>query len=245
MNFGLKALACLLLYPDAALKDNLPEIKEGVGGSSLSDDQKDKLYIFINHLAETPLSDLQKDYVSTFDIGKKASLNLFEHMHGDSRERGSAMLNLKKLYEERGLSIESDEFPDYLPMFLEFLSGLGYSEAQALLDSAARHIAPIDIALQKSESPWRAVTGAILSLSAMKNSEIKLERDDLLPTTEAESFDSPVRFGGNADPVQTVHFKQAEDQKIFRETNFTPFLWIAPRRRFLSQRHHLVIEIIP
>ena len=90
MNFGLKALACLLLYPDAALKDNLPEIKEGVGGSSLSDDQKDKLYIFINHLAETPLSDLQKDYVSTFDIGKKASLNLFEHMHGDSRERGSA-----------------------------------------------------------------------------------------------------------------------------------------------------------
>ncbi len=42
MNFGLKALACLLLYPDAALKDNLPEIKEGVGGSSLSDDQKDK-----------------------------------------------------------------------------------------------------------------------------------------------------------------------------------------------------------
>lgn len=76
MNFGLKALACLLLYPDAALKDNLPEIKEGVGGSSLSDDQKDKLYIFINHLAETPLSDLQKDYVSTFDIGKKASLNL-------------------------------------------------------------------------------------------------------------------------------------------------------------------------
>ena len=102
----------------------------------------------------------------------------------------------------------ANEFPDYLPMFLEFLSGLGYSEAQALLDSAARHIAPIDIALQKSESPWRAVTGAILSLSAMKNSEIKLERDDLLPTTEAESFDSPVRFGGNADPVQTVHFKQ-------------------------------------
>ena len=107
MNFGLKALACLLLYPDAALKDNLPEIKEGVGGSSLSDDQKDKLYIFINHLAETPLSDLQKDYVSTFDIGKKASLNLFEHMHGDSRERGSAMLNLKKLYEERGLRVMS------------------------------------------------------------------------------------------------------------------------------------------
>lgn len=208
MNFGLKALACLLLYPDAALKDNLPEIKEGVGGSSLSDDQKDKLYIFITTWQRLPYPICKKIMSRHLISGRRRALIFLEHMHGDSRERGSAMLNLKKLYEERGLSIEGDEFPDYLPMFLEFLSGLGYSEAQALLDSAARHIAPIDIALQKSESPWRAVTGVILSLSAMKNSEIKLERDDLLPTTEAESFDSPVRFGGNADPVQTVHFKQ-------------------------------------
>lgn len=74
MNFGLKALACLLLYPDAALKDNLPEIKEGVGGSSLSDDQKDKLYIFINHLAETPLSDLQKIMSRHLISGRRRAL---------------------------------------------------------------------------------------------------------------------------------------------------------------------------
>ena len=129
-------------------------------------------------------------------------------MHRDSRERGSAMINLKKLYEERGLTIQSNEFPDYLPMFLEFLSGLDDAEAQALLDGAARHIAAIDAALKKEESPWAVVTGAIMSLTAMKTSEVKFERDDLLPTTEAESFDSPVRFGGNADPVQTVHFKK-------------------------------------
>ena len=215
MNLGLKALACLLLYPDelqvritdAALKDNLQEIKEAVAESTLANDQKEALEIFINHMIETPMADLQKEYVATFDIGKKASLNLFEHMHGDSRERGSAMINLKKLYEERGLTIESNEFPDHLPMFLEFLSGLNEAEAQALLDGAA-HIAAIDVALKKEESPWAVVTGAIMSLTAMKNSEVKFERDDLLPTTEAESFDSPVRFGGNADPVQTVHFKK-------------------------------------
>lgn len=208
MNLGLKALACLLLYPDAVLKDNLQEIKEAVAESTLANDQKETLEIFINHMIETPMADLQKEYVATFDIGKKASLNLFEHMHGDSRERGSAMINLKKLYEERGLTIESNEFPDYLPMFLEFLSGLNDAEAQALLDGAARHIAAIDVALKKEESPWAVVTGAIMSLTAMKTSEVKFERDDLLPTTEAESFDSPVRFGGNADPVQTVHFKK-------------------------------------
>ena len=146
MNLGLKALACLLLYPDAVLKDNLQEIKAAVAESTLAKDQKEALEIFINHMIETPMADLQKEYVATFDIGKKASLNLFERMHGDSRERGSAMINLKKLYEERGLTIESNEFPDYLPMFLEFLSGLNDAEAQALLDGAARHIAAIDVA---------------------------------------------------------------------------------------------------
>ena len=199
MNLGLKALACLLLYPDAVLKDNLQEIKAAVAESTLAKDQKEALEIFINHMIETPMADLQKEYVATFDIGKKASLNLFEHMHRDSRERGSAMINLKKLYEERGLTIQSNEFPDYL---------LDDAEAQALLDGAARHIAAIDAALKKEESPWAVVTGAIMSLTAMKTSEVKFERDDLLPTTEAESFDSPVRFGGNADPVQTVHFKK-------------------------------------
>lgn len=208
MNLGLKALACLLLYPDAVLKDNLSEIKAAVAESMLSGEQKEKLSIFIDHMIQTPMADLQKEYVSTFDIGKKASLNLFEHMHGDSRERGTAMINLKKLYEERGLKIESNEFPDYLPMFLEFLSGLNDADTQVLLDGAVRYIAAIDISLKKSESPWVAVTSALLSLSSIKTSEVKFERDDLLPTTEAESFDSPVRFGGNADPVQTVHFKK-------------------------------------
>ncbi len=100
--------------------------------------------------------------------------------------------------------MKSNEFPDYLPMFLEFLSGLNDAEAQALLDGAARHIAAIDVALKKEESPWAAVTGAIMSLTAMKTSEVKFERDDLLPTTEAESFDSPVRFGG----VTLIRFRR-------------------------------------
>ena len=72
MNLGLKALACLLLYPDAALKDNLQEIKEAVAESTLANDQKEALEIFINHMIETPMADLQKEYVATFDIGKKA-----------------------------------------------------------------------------------------------------------------------------------------------------------------------------
>lgn len=207
MDYELKALACLLLYPDAALKDNLDEIRGALqSGERIPLPQKEALLLFIKHMRETPMADLQKDYVRTFDIGKRASLNLFEHMHGDSRERGAAMLRLKKLYEERGLEIQGIEMPDYLPMFLEFLSGLSAQESQIYLESAAKHIAALDTELRKEESPWQAVTGAVLSLTGYQPEPLKPERDDLIPQTEAESFDSPVRFSGNADPVQTVHF---------------------------------------
>lgn len=209
MDYELKALSCLLLYPDAVLKDGLEEIREVVaGGKRIPNNQKTGVLSLIDHLKNTPMASLQKDYVATFDVGKRASLNLFEHMHGDSRERGAAMLRLKKLYEDRGLEVKSIEMPDYLPMFLEFLSGLSPQEASIYLNSAAAYIAALDRELRKEESQWQSVTAAVLALTDHKPEVIKPERDDLIPQTEAESFESPVRFSGNADPVQTIHFKK-------------------------------------
>lgn len=157
------------------------------------------------------------------------------------------MINLKKLYEERGLTIESNEFPDYLPMFLEFLSGLNDAEAQALLDGAARHIAAIDVALKKEESPWAVVTGAIMSLTAMKNSEVKFERDDLLPTTEAESFDSPVRFEETPIRYRPCISKNEKSGRSKDPPHkiFSPhFFGLLQGEDFRLKRHHPVIEII-
>lgn len=208
MDYELKALSCLLLYPDARLKDGLDEIRGVIeSGNRIPPIPKEELLSFADYLKSSHLSELQKQYVATFDVGKRASLNLFEHMHGDSRERGAAMLRLKKLYEDRGLEVKSIEMPDFLPMFLEFLSGLSSKEASIYLNSAAKHIAALDVELKKEESPWKAVTGAILSLTDYKPEEVKADRDDLIPQTEAESFESPVRFGGSADPVQTIHFQ--------------------------------------
>ena len=117
------------------------------------------------------------------------------------------MIALRKLYEDHGLVIESNELPDYLPMFLEFLSGLDWNDAMVYLESASRHIVPLNNELKKENCPWQTVTEALLCLASVKGAEDRLSRDDLMPDIEAESFDRPVTFGGSADPTQKgVHF---------------------------------------
>lgn len=210
MTPELKALGCLLLYPDENLIESLGEIQNYIERSSLiSEKWKTALSVLKRSMQEVPLSDLQKQYVATFDIGKRASLNLFEHMHGDSRDRGAAMLNLRRLYSDHGLEVSSNEMPDFLPMLLEFLSGLSSEDAMVYLKSAAKHIVKIDKQLQREESPWEAVTGALLSLAGEEPDGAEMTREDLLPSLEAESFDQPVKFGSSADPVQQgVHFRK-------------------------------------
>lgn len=224
MNTEFKALSCMLCYPCAQIKDGVDEIAESIRiNSDLSQRNKEALGKFLNEYKKTSLADLQKEYVGTFDIGRKASLNLFEHMHGDSRERGAALVSLKKLYEERGLQVESSEFADYLPMFLEFLSGIRRDEALVYLVAAAPYIARIHNELQKSASRWEPVVEAALEISqkggqggeiilAEKERRTLKERDDLMPETEAESFDRPVTFGAQADPtLASVHFSGFEN----------------------------------
>lgn len=205
MIFELKALACLLLYPNTNLIESLEEVQNYIDRSLvISEKWKLALLALMNRMKEIPLSDLQKQYVATFDLGKRASLNLFEHMHGDSRDRGAAMLNLRRLYSDHGLEVSSSEMPDFLPMLLEFLSGLSTEDAMVYLKSSAKHITKIDQQLQREESPWEAVTGTLLSLAGEEPDSTVVARDDFLPSLEAESFDQPVKFGSSSDPVQQV-----------------------------------------
>jgi nitrate reductase delta subunit len=72
-------------------------------------------------LAQSPI-DAEADYVQLFDCGRATSLHLFEHVHGDSRDRGPAMIDLAKTYEAAGLYLAEGELPDYLPVVLEYAS---------------------------------------------------------------------------------------------------------------------------
>ena len=203
MIWELKALACLLIYPDEEVKDTIPDVDRILQTSDRFDlETKELLSDFCRWFMETPLTPLQKDYVATFDIGKSASLNLFEHTQGDSKDRGSVMVELNQLYEEHGLEYTSSELPDYLPAFLEFLSGLKPEDADLWLESTLAPLTTIDRELQLDESPWAAVTAAIINfIGAERPEAAERTTDEMIPTLDAEYYEAPVTFGGAPNPV--------------------------------------------
>ena len=111
------------------------------------------------------LYELQEDYVATFDRGRAHSLHLFEHIHGESRDRGQAMVNLAEAYAGKGLVIDRPELPDYLPLFLEFLSCCAPREAIDLLGEPVEVIAAVGQRLSEKDSPYAAVFEALVALS--------------------------------------------------------------------------------
>src|SRR3546814_637451 len=97
--------------------------------------QPDRLVVLeplLGYLGEGDLIDLQENYVATFDRRAAHSLHLFEHIHGESRDRGQALIDLRQEYINHGLLPDTNELPDYIPLFLEFLGQIPQDEAQAL-----------------------------------------------------------------------------------------------------------------
>ena len=111
---------------------------------------------FIAELKVADIYDVQEEFVGTFDRGRTHSLHLFEHIHGESRDRGQAMVNLADAYEEKGFFIDQAELPDYIPLFLEFLSLCPVDEAVALLGEPIDIVATIAARLKKRGSSYAA-----------------------------------------------------------------------------------------
>ena len=133
MNRSLKALGVLLAYPSAELRAALPEIAAALEADRrLGEPALAALRELVAELTGGDAMDLEERYVGLFDRGRLTSLNLFEHVHGESRERGPAMVDLKQLYQRAGLRMTTRELPDYLPALLEFLSLRPEPEARDL-----------------------------------------------------------------------------------------------------------------
>jgi nitrate reductase delta subunit len=131
---SLRVLAALLAYPDAALRQHLAEMRDILRDeAALSTPRLVALQALIDHLAAAELLESEADYVELFDRGRGTSLHLFEHVHGDSRDRGPAMIDLAQTYEKAGLYLAPGELPDYLPAVLEFVSTQPPTEARAFL----------------------------------------------------------------------------------------------------------------
>jgi nitrate reductase delta subunit len=144
----------------------LPEIADVVRATALlrSREQRDLLDL-IDELGHGDLLEAEERYVDLFDRGRALSLHLFEHLHGDSRDRGTAMVDLKRIYERAGFELSARELPDYLPVLLEYLSCRGLAEARAMLADCAHILTTIGRSLIARRSRYAAVVQALLVIA--------------------------------------------------------------------------------
>jgi len=204
MTATLKALSLLLVYPTEDIRDAMPEVARIIQSEGLIDEpQLSKLTKIIGDIGGGDIYDLQERYVLLFDRTRSLSLHLFEHVHGEGRERGPAMVDLQELYEQHGLEIDRPELPDFLPMFLEFLSTLPLPEARSLLGEMLHIVTAIKQRLKKRRSPYATVFRAIEvvakgTASAADVAELMAAPDpdpDNLEALDEAWEDKPVMFG--------------------------------------------------
>lgn len=165
----LRAIAALLTYPSSELLAARGEFMEAIRAEGwLSANGQRKVGDFLDYLNGGPLEDLQEAYVDLFDRTPSLSLYLFEHVHGDSRDRGQALVELDSLYREKNLENASEHTPDYLPLFLEYLSVLTPGEARENLEAAVDIISILEARLKTRQSPYHSLLGALEDLAARK-----------------------------------------------------------------------------
>ena len=190
---SLRVLAALLGYPDTQLRSHLPEMRSLLRADvALTASRRAELDALMDALQRADPLDAESAYVELFDRGRATSLHLFEHVHGDSRDRGPALIDLGQTFEAAGLVLAEGELPDYLPAVLEFVSTQPPREARAFLGEMAHIFNAIFGALLKRESAYASVLGALLELAGEKAQPVEPAADEPLDDSWAE----PVVFDG-------------------------------------------------
>ncbi|PLO47323.1 nitrate reductase molybdenum cofactor assembly chaperone [Klebsiella pneumoniae] len=192
----------LLEYPDAALWQHQQEMFEALASSEkLSKEDAHALGVFLRDLvAQDPL-DAQAAYSELFDRGRATSLLLFEHVHGESRDRGQAMVDLMAQYERHGLLLDSHELPDHLPLYLEYLAQLPEEEALGGLRDVAPILGLLSARLQQRESRYAVLFELLLKLANTQVDSQKVAekiadeaRDDTPQALDAVWEEEQVKF---------------------------------------------------
>jgi nitrate reductase delta subunit len=201
MKLTLRALAALLGYPSTELKESAAEVRHVLRSEAvLPSAELARLETLLTNLETTELLDLQSAYSELFDRSRSLSLHLFEHVHGDSRERGQAMIDLGQQYMESGFFLEASELPDFVPVFLEYASCLSARDAREMLGQPAHVFAALAERLDKREAPYGAVFHALVALSKVRvDADARALVDENTPAVDAADIDAeweeaPVSF---------------------------------------------------
>jgi len=211
----LRVLAHLLNYPDSDLLMHLSDLRKALREErALSASRIAELEALMDTLSRTDALENEATYVGLFDRGRATSLHLFEHVHGDSRERGRAMIDLAQTYDKAGLFLAPGELPDYLPVVLEFVSTQPAREARAFLSEMAHLYNAIFNALRERGSAYASVLGALLELAGEKAQPVKIAPDEPLDVAWVEpmAFDGCSSHGqAKPNQPQPVHIVRRHD----------------------------------
>jgi nitrate reductase delta subunit len=164
-----KVLSAMLSYPTRALQEAARDLIVALNVEQLLPaGNRAAVGALVRDVGKEDLLEAQAHYVDLFDRTRSLSLHLFEHVHGESRDRGQAMVSLRDRYRAAGLDIAANELPDYIPLFLEFLSRQRPDDAKAMLAEPAHIFAALGERLNKRGSAYAAVFDALVALAAVK-----------------------------------------------------------------------------
>lgn len=204
MRTTLRILSALLRYPDKDVQQVVPELASTLAQDGvLSPAQCRSLEPLITALASDDLLDSQEAYVALFDRGRAVSLHLFEHVHGESRDRGQAMVDLRDRYERQGLEITASELPDYLPLFLEYLSILPPEQGREELAQPGVIIAAIAERLTERGSLYAGPMQVLAELAGVEGESFVIappDNPDDLEALDAAWAEEQIRFDSPAAP---------------------------------------------
>ena len=216
LRITLRVLARLLDYPDAQLRPQVGELLQALAEENvLGKDRLAELHALGRQLAQHDMYALQERYVETFDRGRQTSLHLFEHIHGDSRERGPALLDLALTFEKAGLLFNAPELPDHLGVVLEFASTQPAALAREFLGEMTHILNALFTALLQRQSPYASVIAAILEAAGEKAQAVPLapEPDMDEAWAEPEPCDGCTNQGQNRPSPQTVRKTRSQSSQ--------------------------------
>ncbi|MCH4151060.1 MAG: nitrate reductase molybdenum cofactor assembly chaperone [Sphingobium sp.] len=213
MQWTLRILSTLLRYPDEGVKQVAPVLLDALERDNiLTPRQRETLRPLVDQLIADDLLDLQERYVALFDRGRALSLHLFEHVHGESRDRGQAMVDLRARYEAQGLEISARELPDYLPLFLEYLSTLPADQAVAELAQPGVIIGALSERLDEKDTPYAAPMRLLADMAGAVGEQLPItppDDPDDLAALDALWEEEQVRFEAPAAPGTAAACPQA------------------------------------
>lgn len=229
MRMTLRGLSALLSYPSSDLQSHISEVtaairKEGV----LPQAAIERLDPLVSSIADRDLLDAQSDYSELFDRSRSLSLHLFEHVHGDSRERGQAMIDLAEQYVQGGVFLDSSELPDFVPVFLEYASCLPPAEAIEVIGQPVHVFAALAERLDKRQSPYAAIFHALVAIAGVQPDAATLaELQENAPVEDPSRIDeeweeAPVSFSSGGvhemgGPTGVVAKIRASNRSVDRE----------------------------